>query len=47
MSKVENINRYWVDDLSGTLIRSWTEVESNTLDHHTHIFEKHWRHISV
>ena len=44
MSKVEDIQRHWIDKASGAYMRPWTEEESKTIDCHTHIFEKHWRH---
>ena len=44
-AKIQNVNRDWIDKLSGGFMRPWTELENDTLNHCTHIFEKHYRHI--
>jgi hypothetical protein len=42
MNKVQNVSRLWLDKDSNTIVREWTDEEYQTLDPHTHIFEKYW-----
>lgn len=42
MNQIENITRYWIDKDSGLYVRKWNEKEEQTIDPHTHIFEKYW-----
>ena len=42
MNKIKNLHRYWLDKDSHLFMRQWTDEEYQTLDPHTHIFEKYW-----
>jgi len=37
-----NVNRYWVDNDSGIIMRKWTDEEYQSINPYTHIFEKYW-----
>jgi hypothetical protein len=42
MNKVKNLSRYWIDEGSGIIVRTWTNEEYKNINPHTHIFEKYW-----
>lgn len=37
-----NVDRYWVDNDTGIIMRKWTDEEYQSINPYTHIFEKYW-----
>lgn len=42
MNEVKILSRYWIDKDSSAVVRRWTDEEHNSINPHTHIFEKYW-----
>lgn len=42
MDEVKDLSRFWVDKDTGIVIRKWTDEEYESINPHTHIFEKYW-----
>lgn len=42
MREERNICRYWQYKINRTIFRQWTDEEYNTINPHTHRFEKRW-----
>lgn len=42
MNEVKKLSRYWIDKDSGIIMRKWIDEEYESINPHTHIFEKYW-----